>query len=81
MYYIEYENGEKILNNKHEIQWYKTKKSAVCGAKTYAKNKNKAVRVYNRRARKKVNVEIIHPGERNLDNETDENGLPPSTFL
>lgn len=40
---IRYEDGERIKNNDGEDIWYKTKKSAVYGAKVYAENENKNV--------------------------------------
>ena len=40
---IRYEDGERIKNNDGENMWYKTKKSAVYGAKVYAENENKNV--------------------------------------
>jgi len=40
---IRYEDGEIIKNNDGEAMWYKTKKSAVYGAKVYAEKAEKNV--------------------------------------
>ncbi len=40
---LKYEDGDRIKNNDGEDMWYKTKKSAVYGAKVYTEKESKNV--------------------------------------
>lgn len=60
-YYIQYTDGEKILNDLKQPMYYHSKKGAIKGAKFYANKVSKSVEIYTKLEGEKYRYTIIHP--------------------